>query len=236
VDSEIEVPITIHRPLEPKPYESVCYLQEVHDAMNMSNGTPFEKLLHENRKQWATPQLMQKINENPRLVAGMSNPLYMAALQEFQENPKKAMQKYNQNDQSKEILRFLTEFCGVLGEHFTTLGELQKHQELKGTLGPLAREALKRHAASTSSLISVPSTTSNTRKGIESTLQHDKDVQRILSNPELTQLLMDPEMQQVIHESTTTNGREKFRYYMQHPNFAPKLQKLIKAGLLKIEA
>jgi hypothetical protein len=214
----------------------VCYLQEVHDAMNMSNGTPFEKLLHENRKQWATPQLMQKINENPRLVAGMSNPLYMAALQEFQENPKKAMQKYNQNDQSKEILRFLTEFCGVLGEHFTTLGELQKHQELKGTLGPLAREALKRHAASTSSLISVPSTTSNTRKGIESTLQHDKDVQRILSNPELTQLLMDPEMQQVIHESTTTNGREKFRYYMQHPNFAPKLQKLIKAGLLKIEA
>jgi hypothetical protein len=46
---------------------------------------------------------------------------------------------------------------------------------------------------------------------------------------------MDPEMQQVIHESTTINGREKFRYYMQHPNFAPKLQKLIKAGLLKID-
>lgn len=199
----------------------------------MSNGTPFEKLLHENRQQWATPELMQKITENPRLVAGMSNPVYMAALQEFQENPKRAMQKYKQNEQSKDILRFLTEFCGVLGEHFTILGELQKQQERKGTLGPLAQQALKRHASTTSNFLSESSTT---RNGGASALQQDEDVQRILSNPELTQLLVDPEMQQVIHESTTTNGREKFRYYMQHPNFAPKLQKLIKAGLLKIEA
>jgi hypothetical protein len=230
-----EVPTTIKRPLGQKPYESACYLKEVHEAMSKGNESPFEKLLNENRQQWETPELMQKITENPLLVAGMSNPIYTAALQEFQENPKNAMQKYSKNEHSKDILLFLTEFCGVLGQHFTSLGEEQKRQQQQQqkSLGPLAEKALRRHVANNRSLISEVSDVTSDEKVAKP--QQDEEVSRILSNPELTQLLMDPEMQRVIQECTTSNGREKFRYYMQHPNFALKLQKLIKAGLLKIE-
>ena len=48
--------------------------------------------------------------------SGLTNPRFMAAIHEFQTEPKKAKAKY-QND--KAVIDFMTTFYGVLGNHFT---------------------------------------------------------------------------------------------------------------------
>jgi len=67
-------------------------------------------------------------------------------------------------------------------------------------------------------------------------VKDQKETDKILSNPELTQLLLDPEMQLIIQECTSFHNGNKFMYYMKHPDYAPKLRKLIEAGLLKVES
>jgi hypothetical protein len=43
---------------------------------------------------WMTPELMARIAKEPRLLAAMSDPKFMGALSELQQNPKAAMEKY----------------------------------------------------------------------------------------------------------------------------------------------
>ncbi len=41
-----------------------------------------------------TPEFFMKLQANPKLLAAFSDPQKMAAMKEFGENPKQAMEKY----------------------------------------------------------------------------------------------------------------------------------------------
>ncbi len=46
------------------------------------------------KDKWMTPELMEKFARNPVLRNGLADPRCMAALEEFQRNPKEAFKKY----------------------------------------------------------------------------------------------------------------------------------------------
>ena len=60
-----------------------------------------------------TEDLLTKIQNNDTIMKRLSDPRFMAAVTEFQTNPKAAQEKYKDNP---EMVKFLSEFAGVMGE------------------------------------------------------------------------------------------------------------------------
>ena len=180
-------------------------------------------------------ELMQKIASNPRLAAGMRNPKFAAAMEALQSDPVAAMERFRDHP---EIGDFLREYCGVLGEHFTELGRKQEEAEAKAkkkknqtqngapltpgdSMGPLAEAAMRREQER------------KARGEANAPMSQDEEemMQRIVSDPEMAEILMDPAMQ-IIMQECAVPGR--MHAYMQHPQYGPKLRKLMEAGLLKV--
>ncbi len=210
--------------------------QEVQDAMH-KDSTMFNHLSN-NQHEWNTPDLINQISNNQILSSGLTNPKFVSALEAFKCNPKEAMKRFHHHP---DVIEFLTEFCKIMGNHFTVLGEKQEEEKKKKTqqqddnsnntligeerdLGPMAKEALKKEAERKE----------KGEKGWNKTLTYDerKQLDSIMQDKELTSLLMDVDMQRVMNECSTQPGR--MRMYMHDKDYAPKLHKLIKAGLLKV--
>jgi hypothetical protein len=75
------------------------------------------------KKDWITDDLLDKISKHPTIGSKLGDPRYSAALAHFQKNPQQAAKDYSGQP---EVQAFLREFCHILGEHFTSLGEKQK--------------------------------------------------------------------------------------------------------------
>ncbi|GFS12366.1 phosphatidylinositol 3-kinase vps34 [Elysia marginata] len=93
--------------------KSELAFDEVQQAMSEAKG------LLENQD-WITNDLLTKIEKNDTLRNKFADVKFMQALEEFQKDPEGAMQKYKGN---QEVEKFLQEFCGLLGDHFTSLGD-----------------------------------------------------------------------------------------------------------------
>ena len=206
------------------------HLPEVQSAMTSH--------LQTNSEQWATPDLLDSITQNhPKLAQGMQNPQYMAALSSMQTNPKETLERLKQT--SPEIVDWLMELCGVMGEHFVKLGEnggntkerkvasnsegsngsglpslpSQKIREI----GPLEKKALEKHQKESKDSHQPP--------------KEDEDVSAILGDEELHSILLDPKMQEVMRECSKGN---KLNYYMSHPEYGAKLRRLVQAKLMQV--
>lgn len=208
-------------------------LQEVQDAMKSAslggifggnNGRSADLLTDD-------AELMQKIASNPRLAAGMRNPKFAAAMEAMRRDPVTAMERFRDHP---EIADFLREYCGVLGDHFTELGKKQEKEAAKakpkvkateeragGDMGPLAEAAMRREQER------------KARGEAEVLMSQNEEemMQKIVADPEMTQILMDPAMQ-IIMQECATPGR--MHAYMNHPDYGPKLRKLMQVGLLKV--
>jgi len=220
--------------------------EEIQDAMK--NAPSFD--INNASGSWATPDLMEKISKNPRLLAGLSNPKFAAALEALQKNPRMAMKKFQNHP---EIMDYLHEFCGVLGEHFTKLGEEQEKEKKtqtqqttqkkkieptsttsissrsKKNIGPIAEKVLKKHATNQTTRQQQVGGTNNANNNMA---RKDKEkVDSILANRELVDLLMDAEFQNIMQECSVPG---RMQMYMQHPEHGPKLRKLLQAGLLQV--
>lgn len=87
---------------------------------------------------WLTPELLARMMKEPRLVAGMQNPRFMAALGEMQKDPKAAMAKHKEDAPLHE---FLKAFMGLLGDHFSSLGAAMGEKEKPAAEGAAAAAA-----------------------------------------------------------------------------------------------
>lgn len=214
-------------------------LEEVQDAMQDSVHPMAAKL---QQGEWCTPDLMQRIASNPRLAAGLANPKFAAALGELQKNPKAALKKFQHQP---EMVDFLNEFCGVMGDHFTTIGKQEQEQSpsppsAPSVQGPLAQQAMKRHAEneqkkrqqhSAAQQASPASTASSRAAQSKAEADQQAQVDRIMQDAELRTILMDPEMQQVMVTCQQPGALGRF---MRDPHWGPKLRKLADAGLVRI--
>ena len=166
-------------------------------------------------------------------------------------HPQETMEKLK-NDEP-EILHWLMEFLGVMGDHFVTLGAGEENTEenedsgkenntkrkmmtktkaeskMIREIGPLEEKAMKARKEARS-------TFGSQMLHEEKTTDDDDEVAKILSNEALRSALLDPKMQQVMEELAHESGvgAGKLQYYMKHDDFGPKLRMLMEAGLLKM--
>lgn len=67
-----------------------------------------------------TPDFLNKISSNPKLIKFFSNPEYQQAMQLMQTNPKKVLEVYGKN---AELMDMIQEFCKLMGTQLETVGK-----------------------------------------------------------------------------------------------------------------
>ncbi len=213
------------------PSASPLYLPEVQDALSSH--------LKSDQSKWASPTFLRTLTQHPTLSKGWNDPRYMAALESMKTHPKDTIEKLKADE--PEILHWLMEFVGVMGDHFVMLGEndgnstkegekndnaLEENPKLLREMGPLEEKAMRRSERTKMA------TDQKQHRAVKSL---DDEVTKILSNDSLRSILLDPDMQHVMEECASASvGANKLQYYMSHDNFGPKLRMLMQAGLLKI--
>lgn len=200
--------------------EDALRLDEVQAAMQDSK--PATDFLKEKQSEWSTPELMERMGKNPRIVAGMKNPYYMKVMQELQTNPQEAMRKC----QSDPGLRdFIQEWVGMMGGHFEKLGKKEADEKKKK-----AQEEAKK--ATTKNPVTGKEIRWDTLPAEAKDEKADEKVQKILANQELAGLLNDPEMHKVLQDCGNPG---RLGYYMRDPQWGPKLRMMADAGLVQIQ-
>jgi len=219
VDTRNEIPVL--RPNATSTNKNPLLLPEVQQEMdNQVRG--MTQILSDS-SQWMTPSLLDKISKNPKLCTAMTNPTFTSILNAMFQNPKATTEALKQSQ--PEMLQLMREFCELLGDHFTLLGQEQ--------------EECKQNSVLTSSIESKSkSCKPDNKTGIHPshqpwTKKEHEQIQAILQDEYLTKLLMDPKMKHAIQECSNTPG--KLKQYMQHPTYGPQLRKMIDAGLLQIQ-
>lgn len=174
---------------------------------------------------WLTPELLDKISEEPQLAAMLTDPRFGEALKLMSTNPQEAMAIFASNLEARETFTKLT---ALLAEHFTSLGKDADHRDAKEEAdrkrvaeGPLAQQALRRASAGTGAAATKPSR------------EEQASVDEVLAKPELRELLVDPQMQRVMQECGEPANLAR---YMRHPEYGPKLKLMAQAGLVSFQS
>lgn len=176
--------------------------------------------------EWLTPELLDKISQRPRLAAMLMNPRFAQAMQLMSTSPQEAKALFASSPEAQETF---SQLSTLLAEHFTTMGKAADARAAaadadrrKVADGPLAQEALRKAAAG----VGIAATT-------KPSPAEKADVERVLEQPELRELLMDPGMQRVLQECEQPSNLAQ---YMRHPEFGPKLQLMARAGLVSFRS
>lgn len=219
----------------PKPNPSnqnPLHLKEVQEAMNDTPTGLYSTWDRFAQTPWSSLELLNRIAEHPKLVAGMKNPKFSAALEALQKDPKEAMKKFKDH---ADVTEFLNEFCALLGDHFTKLGEKESSKSSprqsqppnlqEKDVGPIAYSAIQKEKERKQK------GRASWNEETMSPLEQER-FDAIMKDEELTRILMDVDVQRVIQECSTIPG--KMQMYMRHDVYGIKLRKLIEAGLLKV--
>lgn len=174
---------------------------------------------------WLTPELLEKISEKPRLAAMLTDPRFAKAMQLMSTSPQDALGMFASSPEARQSF---TELMSLLSKHFTAMGEAadekaaaEEADRRRVADGPLAQEALRR-AAEGVGVAATPATT-----------EEAATVEKVLEQPELRELLMDPGMQRVLQECGEPHVLAR---YMRHPEFGPKLELMARAGLISFRS
>ncbi|ESO85762.1 hypothetical protein LOTGIDRAFT_204592 [Lottia gigantea] len=181
-------------------------INEVQDAMKAGGN-----LLQ--NKDWVNDDLLKEIEKNDVLYSKLSNPQFSAAIAEFQHNPEGAMKKYADN---AEMQKFLKEFCGVMGNHFSQLAEKNPSNKTEGGKGPV--------------LI-----TQNTDSEPHIKSEDENRLEEILSSEKVKEVLMDEKIQNLFHTLKNNPKAGERILHNADGDFKRKIKVLIDAGLLQID-
>ncbi|CAM9629679.1 unnamed protein product [Pylaiella littoralis] len=201
-------------------------LLEVQEAMNQSAAGPLGSTHSEGKvKDWLTPELLDTISKKPRLAAMLTDPRFAKAMQLMSTSPEDALGMFASSPEARQSF---TELMSLLSKHFTAMGEAadekaaaEEADRKRVADGPLAQEALRR-AAEGVGVAAMPATT-----------EEAANVEKVLQQPELRELLMDPGMQRVLQECGEPHMLAR---YLLHPEFGPKLQLMARAGLISFSS
>jgi hypothetical protein len=189
--------------IRPKMKKSDASTDDFKSSLRFDEVQAAMKATTDTQAQWMTPDFLQRVASNPKLAMAMSNPRCMQAMSDFQTDPAKAAEKYK-ND--KVVNSFMEEFMGLMGDHMHNLGAKQKHNQ------EINERAQKEEAM----------------KKIRS---EDPEVAQALANPEVFNLLNDPEMKAIMKECS--EQQYALGKYMQDPKIRKKLMKMKELGLIQ---
>eukprot|EP00112_Aurelia_sp_Birch-Aquarium-sp1_P008241 Seg1903.3 transcript_id=Seg1903.3/GoldUCD/mRNA.D3Y31 product="Sodium/calcium exchanger NCL2" protein_id=Seg1903.3/GoldUCD/D3Y31 len=167
---------------------------------------------------WINDDLLSKLERNPKLLKKLGDPRYSQALDSFQTNPQEAMAAL-QND--PEVKEFIQEFCGILGDHFNTLGEKEKKVQASKASIEILEAASSRKLGSQSS------------KPLNSE-EDERKLQQIFSDPATRDILADEKIQKLIAALKENPNSAQRMLSELGPEYHSKIQRLIEAGLLGV--
>lgn len=237
------------------------FLPEVQDALRAQGGpSAMQAKLDKERGKWMTPELIERVKKEPRLLAGMQNPRFMQALSELGSDPKAAFEKYKKDEGVQDFLRT---FMGIMGSHFEDVAateDIQKQYDGVSSgnvsssgsgLTPIASRTLPYASSSQSAALTKTNTTTTTidkNSFLDPAVSSDDiakaakdgqlgvddvDARRVLSNKELVDILRDPLIMRVLEECKQ-DGRNLYKY-MQVPAIRAKLRVMERNGLIRLE-
>ncbi|EDO38750.1 predicted protein [Nematostella vectensis] len=225
-------------------------IPEVQEAMK--SGIP---LL--DNKDWITGDLLEKLQSNPALFKKLMDPRFSQALAQLQSNPWEAFASL-QGDPEMQVA--LQEFCSLMGQHFTQLGDKDDHsvanEGSKQSLRILGCEVLlfikninlrknpflirEREAQEEAiGLVERTSTVHGTKNPTASSSQQpsaadEKQMKEILSRPDVKLTLQDQQIQGIIGLLRSNPEAAHRQLQKASPEVQSKLRVLIDAGLLAI--
>lgn len=177
-------------------------IPEVQEAMSASSSNLLRRTI---QNEFTSPNLLNRIQQNPKLIRGMNDSQCMAALDALQKNPKAAIEKFRDYP---NVLEFMNEMLSLLGDHFLELNETKDSYDDKKSM----EKQITHHGKEEDKL--------------------NRSVHDVIRDKELTSLLMDQDIQRVMHECSTAPILT--RKYMLDPVYGPKLKRLMDAGLLQL--
>jgi hypothetical protein len=184
---------------------------------------------------WMTPELMARIAAEPRLLAGMQQPRFMAALTEMQKDPAGTLKRH---EGDAALLDFLRAFMGVLGDHFEKLGAAEDAAKRAeggggggsdgggGGIGLTPAASTKKKAPPSAEAIAAA-----VAAGAAGEVA-DAEVRAALSNAEVVALLQDEEMKRVLQECQAEP--HALPRYMAQPKVRLKLLRMQELGLIML--
>lgn len=171
--------------------------------------------------------LVEKLSSSPTLRTALENPRFRVILAELGRDPQATLARYQHDGAA---MGFLRELMGALGKHFEELGKQQQQQQTQGrnkinAAGPLVQAALEKGKQQKIQQVD----------DIEQEKAEQEAVNRILRDPELRELLLNPAMQMVLQSCAGSDNGSGLAQYMRDPVMAAKLRKLADAGLIQIK-
>ena len=191
---------------------------------------------------WMTPELVQRIAAEPRLVEGMQQPRFQAALKEMQRDPAATLKKHASD---APLAEFLKCYMGILGEHFQKLGEAEDAARAAagGSGSGSGGGGGGGSSGSGGSGIGLTPASTTVRKPTAQELAKaaaaaseasgaDQEVRRALADPRVVELLGDADVQRMMGECR--ERPEALRGYMQQPAMRAKIMLMQKLGLIQL--
>lgn len=217
--------------------QNSAIISEVQEALKKEESPLLSQL---RQGDWVSPDLMAVFQSNKILSAGFRSPKCTAALELLKSNPKEAQKKFSSD---QEVSNFLAEFARVMSTHFEELGKKEPSstpQQVPPTpapaiqeLGPLHAEALRRQKQNESvKPVGKSGAAGAVAVSQGSSGRDDADaarVQEIIADPELRDMLMDPQLQRILQEC---GDPRLFQKHMSNPETARKIKKLYDSGLV----
>jgi len=154
-------------------------------------------------KQWMTEELLSKIMAHPKLSKQFTDPRFSEVIGKLQSNPEEVMRASASNPEMRE---FIQNFCAIMGDHFTQLGEKQSSQEKAQSAGNAG--------------------------GM--TPADQKKMEAILSDNEISQILKSPDVQMFFRNLKEDPVKAQRMLKTADSAFRYKIQKLVDVGLLQM--
>ncbi|XP_077977375.1 uncharacterized protein LOC144432939 [Glandiceps talaboti] len=207
--------IPLIKPKEPADNTSkVQPIPEVQEALRSS-----APLLQ--NKEWINDDLLKKIEKNPDLLRKLTNPSFSQALSKFQTNPTMAAEEYANNP---EIQKFFSEFCSILGDHFNNLADKQPQSSQQAS--QFRPGEVRTH--DTSGGADMKEHTNQPQPSADDM----KQMQDILSQPDIQSVLQDTRIQKLIELLRTKPEEAQRLIDKADSDLKLKIKKLVDVGLL----
>ncbi|CAB3978307.1 STIP1 homolog isoform X1 [Paramuricea clavata] len=154
-------------------------------------------------KDWVTDNLLKKLEDRPDLLKKLADPKYSQALSLFRTNPEDGLKLVQGNE---ELQAFIKDFCGILGEHFTSMAENTSSSEVD------AGKAVTSEATASKA--------------------EEEKMRAILSDPATQEVLKDPWISKLVKNLKENPPEARRMLATSRPEVLPKIKKLIDAGIL----
>jgi hypothetical protein len=182
-----------------------------------------EGYLQATKDQWMTPDLLSKIQGNPKFIQSFADPEIMQAVSLMQANPGQAKEKYKNN---KKVTEFFVEFSKLMGQHFDVLSQSEQGEKLKKTPPNNSKPEQKKP------LIQEVSGKSVQQQQAPSFSSADPDFAKKLEDPTIKSILSDPKMISLIQALQSGANIDLYQVARSDPVLASKLKYLMERGVL----